>query len=605
MTGYAPARPRGRAAGSRRGVSARPLFWTLLGVPGLLFLAVAYLVPIGSLLSASFLTPAPGIGNFAALFETSGYTQITWQTIWISALSTVIAFVIGYPIAYLIVESRYRWVRRGLLVAVVSSQLTSVLSRTFGWQVILGESGPVARVSGGLSGDSGSLLFTGVATTIGLVQFLLPFMILPLVTIMQRVNRSTVASVSTLGAGPAVRFYRVFMPMTIAGIGVGTVLVFVYGVGSYATPAVLGGRGGMMLGVVIRDTLDTLGDTGLAAALAILLVVTVALAVALYQALLRGRMEWLLNPETARPTTAARSRLSRIPVLAQLRVGVSSATAAVARLVDATGVSSWKWPQAALGIATVIFLTGPQVVTAVVSFSGSQSLVFPPKSWSLTWYRNFFTAEWLTPTVTSLTVGVFAAALATVLAGLAAIAVARCGSRIVQTVLTVGMLLPLVIPSVVTAAAYYVFLLPLGLTDTRTGLVIAHTSLLLPFAFGIILANVQSVNRTAETAAVSLGAGPVRVLRSVLLPQISSGLVIAFLLGFLISFDEAVVGIFLSDIYVETLPAHMFAAISQQSDPTIGVIGTLMIAVVAIGYGMLSLSHLRRPAAANRDEVVR
>lgn len=587
------------------GTSATPLFWTLVGVPGLLFLVVAYLVPIGALLSASVLEPNPGLGNFTNLFESSGHTQITWQTIRISAVSTAIAFVIGYPIAYLIVESRHRMVRRGLLVAVVSSQLTSVLSRTFGWQVILGESGPISRVGQSLGAESTSLLFSGTATTIGLVQFLLPFMILPLVTVMQRVNRSTVASVSTLGAGPAGRFYRVFVPMTIAGISVGTILVFVYAVGSYATPAVLGGRSGTMLGVVIRDTLDALGDTGLAAALAIVLLVAVVVVVALYHAVLRGRMEWLLNPETAREAGAARSRLANLPGLAQLRAAVSAVTVTVTRLMDASGVSSWKWPQATLAVAAVVFLTAPQIVTAVVSFSGTQSLVFPPTSWSLDWYRNFFTAEWLTPTATSLTVGLLAAALATLLAGLAAIAVARCGSHIVSTILTIGMLLPLVIPSVVTAAAYYVFFLPLGLTDTRTGLVIAHTSLLLPFAFGIILANVQSVNRTAETAAVSLGASPARVLRSVLLPQIYSGLVIAFLLGFLISFDEAVVGIFLSDIYVETLPAHMFAAISKQSDPTIGVVGTLMIAVVAIGYVILGLSHLRRPTAPPGDEVVR
>lgn len=604
MTAYAPVRRGGRTAGPRRRVLSGPLFWTLLGLPGLLFLLVAYLVPIGSLLSASFLTPEPGVGNFATVFETSGYTQITWQTIWMSALSTAIAFVLGYPVAYLIVESRHRWVRRGLLLAVVSSQLTSVLSRTFGWQVILGESGPVSRVSRGMGGGPTSLLFTSAATTIGLVQFLLPFMIFPLVTIMQRVNRSTVASVSTLGAGPASRFYRVFMPMTIAGIGVGTILVFVYGVGSYATPAVLGGRRGMMLGVVIRDTLDNLGDTGLAAALAMLLLVAVGVAVAVYQGLLRGRMEWLLNPETA-PTATARLRLSRIPFLAWLRGGMSTVAAAIARLFDSSGVSSWKWPRAVLGVAVVIFLTGPQIVTAVVSFSGSQSLLFPPKSWSLTWYRNFFSPAWLEPTMTSVIVGVCAAALATVLAGLAAIAVARGGSRIVRAVITIAMLLPLIVPSVVTAAAYYVFLLPLGLTDTRTGLVIAHTSLLLPFAFGIILANIQSVNRTAETAAVSLGAGPARVLRSVLLPQIYSGLLVAFLLGFLISFDEAVVGIFLSDIYVQTLPAHMFAAISQQSDPTIGVVGTLMIAVVAIVYGIFGLFRPGRRADTDQDEVVR
>ena len=160
------------------------------------------------------------------------------------------------------------------------------------------------------------------------------------------------------------------------------------------------------------------------------------------------------------------------------------------------------------------------------------------------------------------------------------------------------MLLPLVVPGVVTAAAYYVFFLPLGLTDTRTGLVLAHTSLLLPFAFGIILANLQSISKNPELAAANLGASPPRVVLRVLLPQIYSGLAVAFLLGFLISFDEAVVGIFLSGINTETLPAHMFAAISKESDPTIGVIGTLMM-VAALIIFLFSLLRRKAPGPSS------
>lgn len=571
-----------------------PRFWTWLGVPGLVFLLVVYVAPVAKLLGASVFSPSPTLSNFRTVFSTPGYLEIAGQTVWIAALSTALAFILGYPIAYLITNSPSPLLRRGLMLAVVASQLTSVLSRTFAWQVILGGEGPIARLTSILlPNGTGSLLFTRLATTVGLVQFLLPFMILPLVTIMQRVNGDTVASASSLGAGPAVRFLRVFVPMTVAGIGIGTVLVFVYAVGSYATPAILGGRRGTMLGVVIQTTLNQLADNGLAAALALFLLLAVVVVVLIYRAALAGRMEWLLNPNAMSAMSPLDERAGSRYLKALTRIPLSLLRG-IAKSLDRLGVSSWRWPHGVLSALVVVFLIGPQLVTVAVSFSGQRSLVFPPRSWSLDWYRNFFTEDWLGPTYTSIIVGVLAAALATILAGTAAICVARSGSKILGATVSVGMLLPLVVPGVVTAAAYYVVFLPLGLTDTRTGLVLAHTSLLLPFAFGIILANLQSVSKDPELAAANLGASPAKVVLKVLLPQIYSGLVVAFLLGFLISFDEAVVGIFLSGINVETLPAHMFAAISKESDPTIGVIGTLMMVAAVI---IFLLSLVRRKAS--------
>lgn len=578
-----------------------PRFWFWLGAPGIIFLLLVYLIPVVKLMSASVLSPSLGLQNFHTLFTTPGYLQISGQTIWISVLSTLLAFLFGYPIAYLIATSQSRSLRRGLMVAVVASQLTSVLSRTFAWQVILGAEGPIAQITAaGLPPGTGSLLFTQLATTIGLVQFLLPFMILPLVTIMQRVDRSTVASASSLGAGPAVGFLRIFVPMTVAGIGVGTVLVFVYAVGSYATPAILGGRSGVMLGVVIEAALNQLGDNGLAAALALFLLLSVAVVVLLYRAVLAGQVEWLLNPEVS---TASSSTDEPGPLRRGLNAVLALPSAlfrGAANVLDRTGASGWKWPHGLLAAFVVIFLVVPQLITVAVSFSGTRSLVFPPTSWSLEWYRNFFTDDWLIPTYTSIIVGLLAAALATFIAGMAAISVARSDSSAMRIVLTVGMLLPLVVPGVVTAAAYYVFFLPLGLTDTRTGLVLAHTSLLLPFAFGIILANLQALSRNPEFAAANLGASPRVVVLRILLPQIRSGLIVAFLLGFLVSFDEAVVGIFLSGINVQTLPAHMFDAIQKESDPTIGVIGTLMMLVAGIAF---LISLFKRKVSADTEDA--
>jgi putative spermidine/putrescine transport system permease protein len=391
--------------------------------------------------------------------------------------------------------------------------------------------------------------------------------------------------------------------MTVAGIGIGTILVFVYGVGAYATPAVLGGRQGMMLGVVIYSTLQELADNGLAAALSIILLVGVALAIILYRATMAGRLEWLINPEHAPTAPLAETRIGK--VRGQLMRSLATVGQGAARVLDQSGISTWRWPHALFVSVVTLFLLGPQVITTIVSFTGERSLVFPPRSYSMQWYRNFFTEQWIRPTLISLLIALIASALATVLAGMAATCVARSRSRVIKTLLTIGMLLPLIVPSVVSAAAFYIAFLPLGLTDSVLGLVLAHTCLLLPFSFGILLANLQSISIQPERAAASLGAPPRRVVMAVLLPQILSGIVLSFLLGVLVSFDEAVVGIFLSGIDVRTLPAQMYAAISREADPTVGVVGTIMLLFVGGAYLMgrsLRKSALRARAGRETDE---
>src|SRR5699024_10799716 len=152
--------------------------WFWFGLPGLTFLALFFLVPIGWLMSTSVLEPSIGLQNFYTLFTTSGYLEIIGQTLWLSFVATTITFFLGYPLAYLIVNYTSQALRRWLLIAVVSSQLISILTRTFAWQVILGRQGPINQWSSFFFGHgTGSLLFTDLATIVGLVHFLLPFMV--------------------------------------------------------------------------------------------------------------------------------------------------------------------------------------------------------------------------------------------------------------------------------------------------------------------------------------------------------------------------------------------------------------------------------------------
>jgi putative spermidine/putrescine transport system permease protein len=234
------------------------------------------------------------------------------------------------------------------------------------------------------------------------------------------------------------------------------------------------------------------------------------------------------------------------------------------------------------GIAE-LYLLLPQFVGIPVSFSATRTLMFPPPALSLRWYGEFLSASWLRPAGTSTLIATAVAAVATTLGALAAIGVVRSGGpRWVSGLVTGSLLLPLLIPVVVAALALYLAYAPLGLTDSMTGLVLAHSALALPFAFVIASGSVRALDPTYELAARSVGAGRSVVLRRIVFPLIRPALAVALLFSFLASFDEAVVAIFLSGVHVKTLPAKMFEAVAQQSDPTVGVVATLSLLVALL-----------------------
>src|ERR1039458_10747060 len=122
-------------------------------------------------------------------------------------------------------------------------------------------------------------------------------MVLILFAVMRGIDRQYLRSARSLGAGPARAFFRVFLPLSMPGIEAGCILTVILAAGSYVIPAVLGGQGGTMYGVIIEVAIDQLGNWGLASATAVVLVVVVALALLAYRRLMAGNVTWLADPE--------------------------------------------------------------------------------------------------------------------------------------------------------------------------------------------------------------------------------------------------------------------------------------------------------------------
>jgi putative spermidine/putrescine transport system permease protein len=578
-------RPEPAASGA-----ARP-DWAFLAAPGVLFVLALYLLPIAAMLLQSVTTPEPGLENFGRLFSTRGYVNIGLRTLWIAAAATAASLVLGYPVAYAIVTSG-PVVSRLLLVGVVSPYLMSTLVRTFAWQVLLGRLGPVIRTARALGFPGAELLFTPLAVIVGLVHLLLPLMILPLVSVMRQVDGNLLRGAASLGAGPARSFLRVYLPLTRPGIEVGCLLAFVYGVGAFVTPQLLGGQAGTMLGVIIQNSIDQLADFGFASAVAAVLAAIVLLVLAVYRWHFGGSLQALAG------AGAGTGGATAGPLRVVVRRG-GPGTGRIGRLVlhlagrlDAAGLSRSRAPLLLWSFAVVLFLFVPQLVAIPVSFSPTATLIFPPTGFSTRWYGNFLRNEWLSPATTSVGVALPVALTATLLGGLAAVAAARGLSHRGAARLTLVMILPLLLPTVVAGAAFYLAFIGLGLTDSVLGLVLAHAALGIPFAFVILEATIRSVDVAYERAAASLGARWWTVLRRILFPLVRPGVAIALGLTFLMSFDEAVVAIFLSGVHVKTLPRRMFEALAHESDPTIGVVATLSLLVTFTV--LLGSARLRR-----------
>ena len=550
--------------------------WLWFCAPACAFVVVVYLVPLGLLFANSFTQPQLGFANYGELFGSIGYLRTILRTLEISAIATILALVLGYPLAYAIATAGARW-RLFLTLCVITPYVTSTLVRSFAWLVILGRDGPLNRLVEALGLGSHELLFTPFAVAIGLTHYLLPLMVLPLVSVMSQVPGNLVPAAESLGAGPAVAWFRVYLPQTRSGIEAGVVLCFVYGVGSFVIPSILGGNAGQMIGDSIQSAIMQRADYGFASAAAALLTACVVVILLLYTRWFGGSLETLAAPASAVAGDSRQHLRASVPAMTRLL------TASLRRL-DASGLSRKRWLLDAWSIGVGLFLLVPQFIAIPVSFSSSRAMVVPPPGWSLQWYQNLATQAWSRPFLTSIEVAIVVALLATVLGALAAIGVARSRGTLSNVAHSL-MLLPLLFPTVVAAAALFITFFPLYLTDSRLGLMLAHTTLALPFAFIVILASARKLDLRLDDAAASLGAGAWKRLSRITLPLLQTSLVVTLFLAFMTSFDETAVAIFLSGVHVSTLPVQMYNSLTIESDPTIAAAAVVIMIIAGLGLG--------------------
>lgn len=240
-------------------------------------------------------------------------------------------------------------------------------------------------------------------------------------------------------------------------------------------------------------------------------------------------------------------------------------------------------------------LLGPILVVVAVSFSGDAYLVFPPSRLSLQWYARFLgDGRWRAALVNSSLVAALCCVLATVLGFLAAYAFVR-GRLAMRGALMALVLLPLIVPGIVTAIAIYFLTVRLGLIGNPLWLATAHAVVALPVVVIIAQSALQGINPDLEQAALVHGCTRWGVLRRVVLPLAAPGMLSAALFAFLASFDELVIALFVSGVRGQTLPVRIWNSLTLELEPTIAAVSTLLIgATVLVLLLDLAARRLRR-----------
>lgn len=262
-------------------------------VPGLAAMGVLFVWPVVNLVLLSLAVPPGAPSHYATILSEPIYLRVISNTA-VSALgTTVLCLLIGYPTAYAVHVLPRPW-RPLVLGAVLFSYAVGTMPRAFSWIVLLGDRGLVNRalMSAFDLGAPIEMLYNQRGVLIGMTHVMLPFIVLTLVAAMARVPERLVPAARTLGAGPFRAFALVFLPATMPGILAGMMMTFVYSLGFFVVPAVLGGAQQTTVVMVLRDLTLGLGRWGIGSALSITVIVICIVGAALYVPLARiGEVE--------------------------------------------------------------------------------------------------------------------------------------------------------------------------------------------------------------------------------------------------------------------------------------------------------------------------
>lgn len=259
-----------------------------LAFPASIIVLMVIVVPIFMLFRYSFnhfdsslMIEAFTFENYIKFFQDPYYRHVFLSTVYVAAVCTALALVLGFPVAYFLAKSQSRYKSLFIIFLVFPLVVGSVV-RAAGWMVILGNAGFVNFVMQwlGLIDQPVRLMYTPFAVIVGTTSVVLPYLILTLQSVLEGIDFSVEEAAQNLGAGFLTTFWRIVLPIAAPGVAVGTMLVFILSMNAYATPVLLGGTGITMMAPALYDQITKASNWPFGSALALVLV-TATLIIAL------------------------------------------------------------------------------------------------------------------------------------------------------------------------------------------------------------------------------------------------------------------------------------------------------------------------------------
>jgi putative spermidine/putrescine transport system permease protein len=257
--------------------------WYALILPAFLLMSVFYIAPILQVLAISFTEPQPGLGNYERLFTSESIQRVILTTLRICVITTALALVLGYALSYRIALSSPRAQRWWILVVLVPLWI-SVLVRAFAWVTLLRRQGLVNNtlMEAGLISEPLALVWNEFGIIVGMVHYMVPYAVLPMLASMREIDPRLLAAARGLGASRGAVFRRIFLPLSLPGLIAAGVLVFIFSLGFYITPAILGGGKTLMVAEWIGLQILDLIRWGLGTMMATMLVVAILATLAVF-----------------------------------------------------------------------------------------------------------------------------------------------------------------------------------------------------------------------------------------------------------------------------------------------------------------------------------
>ena len=241
------------------------LLWAITFIVFPLILILIYSLNSGSDLSSFSFT----MDNFTRFFEPL-YVKILWTSIVVAGVSTLACLIIGYPVSYIISKMPERKRNNAILIFIIPMWMNFLL-RTYAWLTLLGNNGLINKFIGLFGLGPWDLMYNSKAIMIGMVYNFLPFMVLPIYTILLKIDNKLIEAAKDLGATDFQVFTKVIFPLSLPGIYTGITMVFIPAISTFVVPNLLGGNNFYLIGNLIEKQFTFTGDWGFGSATAIIL----------------------------------------------------------------------------------------------------------------------------------------------------------------------------------------------------------------------------------------------------------------------------------------------------------------------------------------------